>query len=127
MKELRALMFTGTKEEAQTQADATGKPVYWSKVSADDELFGAEYEMVKPTGTTTDFTDEAFEIFSIIDAWIQMVADNEHEKIVTFSTTNNLLANYDVDGGSKVNYNEQFESEYSISNYYHLPGIMSGQ
>ncbi len=127
VKELRALMFTGTKEEAQTQADATGKPVYWSKVSADDELFGAEYEMVKPTGTTTDFTDEAFEIFSIIDAWIQMVADNEHEKIVTFSTTNNLLANYDVDGGSKVNYNEQFESEYSISNYYHLPGIMSGQ
>ena len=119
-KELRALMFTGTKAEAQTQANATGKPVYLSTVAADDENFGVEYEWILPTSKTEkDFTDEAGEIQNIIVSWLQMIALNEKEKLTAWDK----LANYDVDGGTKVNYSETFTSEYSISNYSHFPGL----
>lgn len=122
VKELRALMFTGTRAEAQAQANATGQPVYWSKLPAEDENFGSEYEMVKPSGINTDFTDEAYEIFENIHSWVQMVANNEQEKLAATE----FMANYDVDGGTTLNYSESFQNEYAITNYYHLPGIISG-
>lgn len=100
VRELRNLMFTGTRAEAQRRADATGRPVYWSKVDVDDEQFGVDYELVKPTGVTTDFSDEAGEIHQIIFAWVQMVAQNEHEKL----NATELVTNYDVDGGTRVTY-----------------------
>ncbi|MBP5420711.1 MAG: hypothetical protein J6Y72_12960, partial [Bacteroidales bacterium] len=121
VKELRALMFTGSKAEAQAQANATGKPVYWTDMPVDDELFGSKYEMVKPEGSTQNFEDEAYQIYQIIEAWVQMVAQNEREKL----QATDLVANYDIDGGSKVQYSEQFTSNYDITNYYHLPGIIS--
>ena len=122
VQELRALMYTGTKGEAQTQANATGKPVYLSKVPADDEEFGVEYEWILPSGTTEkDFTDEANEMQDIILAWLNLIALNEKEKLSAWDK----LANYDVDGGTAVSYSEAFESEYSISNYAYFPGIKS--
>ncbi|MBR4533939.1 MAG: hypothetical protein IKO85_05290 [Bacteroidaceae bacterium] len=121
VRELRNLMFTGTRDEAQRRADATGRPVYWSKVDADNEQFGVDYEMVKPTGVTTDFSDEAGEIHQIIFAWVQMVAQNEHEKL----NATELVTNYDVDGGTRVTYSEAFGSDYTLSNYYYLPGILA--
>ena len=145
VKELRDLMFTGTPEEAQKLANATGKPVYRSLVDVNDDNFavvntkdddiyyytstmpeeqGMNYVIHLPTGTTTRPVDEVSEKCQIIYAWIHMIAENEHEKIVTINS-NNPMANYNVDGGTKVNYSEQFESDYTISNYYHLPGIIS--
>ena len=121
VRELRNLMFTGTKDEAQRRADATGRPVYWSRVAADDEQFGVDYELVNPTGVTTDFSDEAGEIHQIIFAWVQMVAQNEHEKL----NATELVTNYDVDGGTRVTYSEAFGSDYTLSNYYYLPGILA--
>ena len=142
VKELRALMFTGTAAEAQKLANATGKPVYRSLVDANSERFGLmntkndkifyytstmdeepdmNYVIHLPTGTTTRPTDEVAEKCQIIYAWVQMVAQNEHEKLAATE----YVTNYDVDGGSKVTYSEQFESDYTISNYYHLPGVIS--
>ena len=145
VKELRDLMFTGTAAEAQAQANTTGKPVYRSLVGVDDDNFavlntkgndvyyytstmpeeqGMNYVIHLPSGTTKQPVDEVAEKCQIIYAWIQMIAENEREKIAAIGS-NAPLANYDVDGGTKVNYSEQFESEYTISNYYHLPGIIS--
>ena len=121
VKELRALMFTGSKADAQAKANATRKPVYWTDMAVDDDLFGSKYEMVKPEGSSENFTDEALQIYQIIEAWVQMIAQNEREKL----QATDRVANYDVDGGSKVQYSEQFKSDYDITNYYHLPGIIS--
>lgn len=108
-RQCQSLMFTGTKDEAQAQANVTGKPVYWSKVSADNDSFGAEYEMIKPTVNTTDFEDEVSRYHQNMLAWMNMIARNEKEKL----SATELLANYDVDGGSTVNYSETFTSQYT--------------
>lgn len=143
VKELRELMFIGTAEEAQLQADATGKPVYRSLVPADSENFGLvntkgdeifyytstmqpvdsmNYVIHVPASVSDTPSDEVAEINQVIFSWVQMIAQNEREKL----NATDFVANYDIDGGTKVTYAEQFESEYSISNYYHLPGIISG-
>ena len=143
VKELRELMFIGTAEEAQRQADATGKPVYRSLVPADSENFGLvntkgdeifyytstmqpvdsmNYVIHVPASVSDTPSDEVAEINQVIFSWVQMIAQNEREKL----NATDFVANYDIDGGTKVTYAEQFESEYSISNYYHLPGIISG-
>ena len=145
VKELRALMFTGTAAEAQTQANATGKPVYRSLVDVDDERFavvntkddeifyytstmpeeeGMNYVIHLPSGTTGRPADEVSEMCQAIYGWIHMIAENEYEKKRAIEG-GELVANYDIDGGSKLTYSEQFESEYAISNYYKLPGIIS--
>jgi len=142
VKQLRELMFIGTAAEAQKQANATGKPVYRSLLNADDDRFGLantkdgmfyyytstmpeeagmNYVIHLPDGTTKLPDDEVAEICQVIYAWVQMIAQNEHEKL----TATDHVANYDVDGGSSVSYGEQFESQYDITNYYHLPGIIA--
>ncbi len=143
IKECRDLMFIGTSAEAQKLADATGKPVYRALVSPESEDFGTlnakdgdpyyytstmpeepgmNYVIHLPNGTEGTPKDEVAEKCQIIMAWLNMISENEHEKL----TANDLVANYDVDGGSTLNYSENFESEYSISNYLHMPGIISG-
>ena len=142
VKELRALMFTGSAAEAQAKADATGKPVYRSLVPEDDENFGVlnekdgeayyytskmaeepgmNYVIHLPSNATSMFDDEVAEKCQIIYAWTEMIANNEREKYA--ATGYPPIANYDVDGGSKVTYSETFESEYTNSNYSHMPVV----
>ena len=143
VEELRALMFTGTAADAQKKADATGKPVYRSLVAEDDENFGLlnmkdgevyyytskmkeepgmNYVIHLPSTTTTPPTDEVAEKCQNILAWAEMIGQNEREKLAAIWGSS-PMANYDVDGGTKVNYSEQFTSEYSISNHQTLPGV----
>ena len=142
VQELRDLMFTGTAAEADALANATGKPVYRSLVDADDDNFGVlnvkdgdnfyytstmapvdsmNYVIHLPAGTNDLPSDEVAEKCQVIYSWMQMIAENEREKL----NATEFVTNYDVDGGSKVTYSELFESEYTISNYYHLPGIIT--
>ena len=141
VKELRSLMFTGTADEAQTQANATGKPVYRSLRSEDDERFAVmntkdgkhvynlstapqgeemNYVIHLPAGTSGTPDDEVYTISQIIYAWVQMLANNEYDKLAA----SEHVANYDVDGGSTLSYSETFESEFDVNDYYHLPGIV---
>lgn len=48
-EQCRSLMFTGTKEEAQRQANATGKAVYLSLRQPDDPYFGMVNTKEKPS------------------------------------------------------------------------------
>ena len=114
--EINALIFTGTKDEAQKQADATGKAVYWSKVPVNDDNFGVDYEMIRPKGVTGGI-DELAQKQNVFLAWIKMIGENEYEKLTAYD----LVANYDVDGGSKTTYNETFESEYSVAQNINYP------
>ena len=147
IKELRALMFIGTAEDAQKKADATGKPVYRSLVPEDDDNFGLvntkdgdiyyytssmkeepgmNYVIHVPSSATTTPIDEVAEKCQTMLAWGLMIAKNEREKVATILGTT-PFANYDVDGGTKVTYSEQFESDYTISNFISLPGVRGHQ
>ena len=144
VEKCRSLMFIGTAAEAQQRANATGKAVYRSLLPADDDAFAVmnvkngepfyytssmpqennmSYVIHIPAGRSeTEFPDEVAQNCSNIQSWVAMIAQNEQEKLNAFE----LVRNYDVDGGSSINYSESFSSEYNISNYMHLPGFISG-
>ena len=115
-QELYAKLFVGSRSEAETLAQQTKQPVYLSKVTAGDENFGTQYEMILPPDTT-GFTDEVAQIQKNIMAWVNMIGTNEYEKLYAYD----LLGNYDLDGGSKVTYSETFNSEFTKSEYYNYP------
>ncbi len=144
VKELRAMMFTGTAADAQAKADATNKPVYRSLVSEDDENFalantkngelyyytskmteepGMNYVIHLPSNATTQPVDEVAENCQVIMAWVDMIGQNEREKLAAILGSS-PMANYDVDGGATFKHSEQFDSEYTISNYQSLPGVI---
>ena len=114
--EINALLFTGTQAEAQAQANQTGKPVYLVTKTVEGDGLVEEYQQVLPAGSQ-QFTDEVAQKLKILKAWVDMIAMNEREKL----NVHDLVANYDVDGGSKVNYSETFETEYSVSQYISYP------
>ena len=138
-KEIADMMFCGTKDEAQQIADNTGRPVYLSLRQPTDSTFavvnkqipghayndtidtakpGINYMVVRPTNTTAaDFSDEVIEKYQVIKAWLEMIAQNEGEKL----TARDLVANYDVAGTQGVNYSETFDNNYSTTWMNHFP------
>jgi len=138
-KEILDLMYIGTKADAQTIANNTQKPVYLSLRERTDKNFavvnkklydreyndsidtaqdGINYLVVLPKGKKrSDFTDEVTEKYQVIKAWLEMISQNEGEKL----QTRDLLANYDVGGAAGVNYSETFDASYTNSFTQHFP------
>ena len=117
LNQCHSLMFTGTREQAVERASQTGEAVYWSKVAPDDDAFGTDYEMIVPEGAEPGTIDEVAHYHDIIARWIEMLAQNEREKL----SASDLVQNYDVDGGTAINYSESFTSDYSNSNSFVNP------
>jgi hypothetical protein len=112
-----SLVFIGTKSEAQQRADATGKPVYLSNVPADSLDYGFDYDMIVPSGNKEQFVDEVHHYKEIIVRWMEMIAQNEKEKM----EARDLVQNFSVDGGSSISYSETFTSDYSWMNSFVSP------
>ena len=112
-----SLLFTGSPAEAQALANANKKPVYRSTVGRESENFGVDYEMIYPTNVNGTFKDEVKQYHETIKAWVEMIARNEKAKLDATS----LVANYDVDGGTTINYSESFQSDYSVMNSFVSP------
>ena len=118
LEQCRSLLFTGTKEEAQQRADATGEVVYWSKVAPDHDDFGVDYEVIQPSGKTSGLmVNEVARYHNIMVAWMEMIARNEEEKLAA----NELVQNFDIDGASSLNYSESFSSDYSNTSSFVSP------
>ncbi|MBQ9339666.1 MAG: hypothetical protein IJS13_04955 [Paludibacteraceae bacterium] len=108
-QDIFAMLHTGAREQAQAEANATKKPVYWvENLPSDTAAF--EYEMIKPAGDGK-YRDELKEKLNVLGAWINMIGENEYEKMTAYD----MVANYDLDGGSKFTHGETFESEYTQS------------
>ena len=138
-KEIFDLMYIGTKADAQTIANNTQKPVYLSLRQPTDSTFavvnkqidghaynttidkaekGINYLVVLPSGKKEeDFTDEVKEKYQVIKAWLEMISQNEGEKL----QTRDLLANYDVGGAAGVTYSETFDVSFTNSLTHHFP------
>ena len=132
-KDIMDLMFIGTREEAQAQANSTKRPVYLSLRDMQDPLFGVgnaqynttvtepndttNYLIVLPQNTDQLFADEISEKSTLIGAWSMMIAQNEYQKL----TADDLVANYDVAGAQSVSYSEQFETNYTNSMMLQFP------
>ncbi len=140
-KECYSLMFTGTREEAQRQANATGKEVYLSLRQPDDEAFGLvntkkkvtqgdetweyfyndnifeaaegiNYVIIKPSSAPAGNDDDLVADFSqSMLYWAAMIAKNEREKV----QASDKLQNFDVDGAAGMSYSEEFDSQYQTT------------
>ena len=140
MNRARALMFTGTQDEAQTVADQKQKPVYLSLLDPDDENFavynakdgnyfsytnktadtaGMHYRIILPRSYNdgTEFTDEVYQLNQTAMAWTKMLAQNEKEKL----SATELVKNFDIDGGVSTSYEEEFESGYDYAYSLNIP------
>lgn len=144
-QQCKALLFTGTKEEAQKVADATGKVVYWSLRSHDDENYGVvntreevsmgdssweyyynttidkaeegiNYMIVNPTGADPNVREDRIGDFCQSALWwAEMIARNEREKL----SATKLLRNFDIDGGAPVSYSEDFTADIAYTSQVH--------
>ncbi len=139
-EQCRALMFTGSREEAQRQANATGKPVYLSLRKPQDPNFavvntrqvvhkgdqqweyflnktifdakdGVNYVIVTPTRYPDIDTDEVADYYQTMLYWAAMIAQNEAEKL----SASTLMKNFDIDGYTGLTYGEEFNSQYTSS------------
>ncbi len=150
INQCRSLMFTGTQAEAQNAANRTGKPVYLSLVSEDDDNFaimntqkvensdgemvdeyvcytseseerqGMNYRIILPNNySDTMLRDSVFELNQTLLTWVAMLAKNEKDKL----SANDLVKNFDVDGGVGMSYGEEFNSEYDYSYDLHIPFV----
>ena len=139
-KEILNLMYTGSKAEAQSLANATKKPVYLSLRLPTDPNFalpntkvipghaynttiekaedGINYLVVLPSDKKeSDFGDEVKEKFQIIYAWAQFIVQNEHEKL----GATDLVNNYDIAGAAGVNYSETYDATFSETTMQYFP------
>ena len=116
-EQIYSLMFTGTKTEAQEQANATGEVVYWSKVDKDHKDFGTDYEVIAPSHATGLEINEVARYQNTMMAWAEMIGQNEEEKL----RATELVQNYDLDGAGSVSYSESFTSEYSNTHSFVSP------
>ena len=132
-----SLMFTGTKEDAQRQANATGKNVYLSLRQPDDEAFamvntkkkvtmgdeeweyfyndyifeaqeGVNYVVIAPNNIPPkDIPEDLVANYSETMLHWALMVAQNEREKVMASTK---LNNFDVDGGAGLSYSEEFES-----------------
>ena len=139
-----ALMYIGTESQAQSLANSTGKPVYLSLRSKDDDRFGIlntdsvtgnyvynttrtrnnidqskmNYLIVLPsTDNGTTQNDEVYNYAQLILGWTDLIAMNEQQKL----EATDLVKHFDVDGGASISYSEDFSTEYNNSHTFKQP------
>ncbi len=112
----------GAITEPQALADQTGKSVYVSKVDVNDPFFGAtnNVEWYHPDNDLMA-VNEVKDYNQQMGYWITMLAENEMEKLTV--QPNNLVKNYDFDGGTSVQYSESFSASRNKSGFIKWPGL----
>ena len=114
-----ALLLTCDSATAQATADARGTQVYWSRVSPDDENWACEdyYLPMRPTGSSNLYTDEVASLNKRIADWVQLLYQNEAEKVAAIHQhQHDSVATYSVSGPLTISRSEN----YSYSNAYHV-------
>ncbi len=139
MNRAKALMFTGTEEEAKSKANLTKQPVYLSLLKPEDDNFALmntvdgeyvlytsdsearqdmHYRIILPnTYDRSHLVDSVLQYNQTLRTWAMMITQNEKEKL----SATELVKNFDVDGGVGLSYEEEFESEYSYNYNINIP------
>ena len=137
----KEILFTGTEAEAKALANKTNDLVYLSLRDKDDSKFGVmnidpesgeyvsytstdnerkdmNYRIILPDGKDSQSVrDSVFLINQTMLTWLNMIAQNEREKL----SATDLVNNFDIDGGVGMEYSESFESEYSNQTGWYVP------
>ncbi|MBO4811638.1 MAG: hypothetical protein J5552_08750 [Prevotella sp.] len=143
-QECEALMFTGSQAEAEKLANQLNEPVYLSLITDTssprfavvnttpddkqeyvynstnpDHLYADQtkmnYLIVLPNGyDDSAMEDKVYDITNTMYTWASMIARNEKEKM----EADELMKNFEMDGGGSISYSEDFSTEYSNTSTY---------
>ena len=111
-----------TKEYAQALANKQKYPTYVSKVPESDVSFGYKdsYEIYDPDAGLHG--DSIMTLNQTIEAWLNMLAENERQKIEV--SESDLVKRYDFDGAaSSIQYSETFTATRTENRSLRYPGI----
>ena len=113
----------GTIDNPQKLADETGKSVYISKVDVKDPFFGSTDNVLwYHPDNDPNAVNEVLNYNQEMGRWITMLAENEMEKLTV--QPNNLVKNYDFDGGAaSIQYSENFNASRVKSGFIKWPGL----
>ena len=123
----------GTITDPQALANQKGENVYISLVPTDDPYFGATDNVecffplvydAKKDSLVCDSTslNRVKDYNQQMGHWITMLAENEMEKLSV--QPNNLVKNYDFDGGAaSIQYSESFNTSRAKSGFIKWPGL----
>lgn len=126
------LRFDLTPEEAQTEADVTGKTVYVSKLSKDDPNFGLPnpgtiltengefYDIYFPSTITDDKkVDQIDSCYTSIKNWVRVLAENEEKKVNAIKLgQSDRVKNYSFQAGSSIEESYGFSTTSSTEYEY---------
>jgi len=118
-----SLLVTGTREEAVAAAEATQRPVYWSKLPTDSVNYAQDgyYEIIKPENYQFAVLDQVRLDNQAICNWIKVIETNEREKVNTKTET--PLQTLSVSGGVTQSYTESYAYTNFRSSYVGWPLI----
>ena len=111
-------------QEAQAIADSKREPVYVSTASLGSPYFGCtdSVKVYYPKEPKGDNINQVKDLNQQMGYWIDMLAQNEMEKLNVQS--NNLVKNYDIDGGvGSLQYSENFSASRNKSGFIKWPGL----
>ena len=125
-KQRNELLYTGDSATVQSIADALGKPVYWSKIPAEDVAHFADsgtYVMMVPAGSTKVYDNEVDAYNRQIAQWIDQFVRNETEKVnAIYGTNKQKIGTWSVSGGTLVSHNETYEYGAMYTKRVDYPG-----
>ncbi len=125
-KQRNELLYTGDSATVQSIADALGKPVYWSKIPAEDVAHFADsgtYVMMVPAGSTKVYDNEVDAYNRQIAQWIDQFVRNETEKVnAIYGNNKQKIGTWSVSGGTLVSHNETYEYGAMYTKRVDYPG-----
>ena len=109
---------------AQAYADATGKPAYWSYETGsyiNDTIPEEAYQMFTPNNGEA-YTDEVADLNNAIAKWLEILYNNEREKVEA-RMKGSPIGTYSVSAGNSFSHSDNYMYEYS---YNELPQSLLG-
>jgi len=126
IRERNALLVTGDSMTVQQIANVRKDVVYWSKVPADaDEYALTSYVKLYPNGKNTNWIDidEVASYNKQILNWINLIKQNEREKLTLMSGVNaDSVGTYSVSSGVKLSHSETYDYSSTIAYRWDFPG-----
>ena len=113
-----------SEQEAQSIADSKREPVYVSLTALGSPFFGCtdSVKVYYPKNPKGENVNQVQDLNQQMSYWIDMLAQNEMEKLNVQS--NNLVKNYDIDGGvGSLQYSESFSASRNKSGFIKWPGL----
>ena len=123
-----ALIYTGDSATVHSIANTLGKPVYWSKVDANDrENFGSDgyYRMLIPVGKEgKEYIDEVDAYNRQMSQWYMLLVRNETDKVnAIYGGKHQKVGTWSVSYSTSFTHTEVYDYGSTYTDQIEYPGV----